>query len=144
MVGVNAFDRRNPDALGVSLMILMMWCAQIVLQSLYTPPASMQLDSIMDLVAGLVVLAAWWTRRSFWKLATAVLFLVMILNHAAFWLSPKGEVELLTYLKLRNSLFALQLLCVAGPGVRYVGNSVAGALSTWLRRHIGHVPHQGS
>lgn len=144
VVGVNAFDRRNPDALGVSLMILMMWCAQIVLQSLYTPPASMQLDSIMDLVAGLVVLAAWWTRRSAWKLATAVLFLVMILNHAAFWLSPRGDEAFLSYLKLRNTLFALQLLCVAGPGVRYVGSSVAGALSPWLRRHIGHVPHQGS
>lgn len=143
-VGVNFFDRKNPDALGVALMILMLWVSGRVIGLFYDPPASMQFDSVTDMAAGLVVLAAWWTRRSSWKLATAVLFLVMILNHAAFWLSPRGEDAFLWYLKLRNTLFALQLICVAGPGVRYVGDRVAGALSPWLRRHIDHVPHQGS
>lgn len=144
VVGVNAFDRRNADALGVSLMILMMWCAQIVLQSVYDEPASMQLDSAMDLVAGIVVLSAWWTRRALWKIATASLFLVMILNHAAFWLTPRGSIEYVTYLWLRNFFFALQLMCVAGPGVRFVSVRVASMASDWMRSHSRHLPHKGA
>ena len=76
VVGVNLFNRKDPDALGLSMMLLIMWVISNVLAAFYAPPDSMRLYPFMDLAGGLTAYVAYKTRKAWWKLGLAYLLLI--------------------------------------------------------------------
>jgi len=127
---LNTATKRSADALGLSSMILLTWVMGRVLNALYTPPESMSLYPVIDMLAGATVFSAWATRPRWWKLALVALFTAQCALHAAFWLAWPSPGSLVRYLWVNNSLFALQLICVGAPG----GGQLARDTLAWMSR----------
>lgn len=127
-LALNILTKRSADAVGLSLMIVMIWLLGRVFWMLYTPPEAMQWYPVIDAVAGAFVFQAWLRRPVFWKVALTALFVAQCVLHAAFWMSWPADGSLLSYLVANNLLFALQLLCVSAPG----GFHVARLVGHWL------------
>lgn len=118
-LALNLATKRGPDALGLSCMLVLIWSLGRVFGALYTPPESMQWYPVIDLCAGLTALSAWMTRKAWWKLALAYLYVGQLAAHTAFWAAWPSDGSLIRYLWVNNSLCALQIACLAYPGARH-------------------------
>jgi len=147
VVGVNLYNRSDdPDAAGLSMMLLILWVLSNLLEGLYQPPDSMKIYPLMDLAAGLTAYLAWRTRKVAWKLGLAYLFVIQLAAHFSFW-APAFVAELRgfppvtgdfsTYKIVLNVVFILQLILVGGVGVSHVASRILAAVraSPLLSRH---------
>lgn len=137
VIAINSGNPRDADARGLSLMLATTWGVSNILVGLYGLPDGARLFPLIDLVAGLAVLLVWRRRPAVWKLALLSLFVLQMLGHTAFWgalwlgrLPNSFATALMQYIVALNAMFACQLVCVAFPGGRYVGDRVR----TWMRR----------
>lgn len=131
---------RYIDALGISVMLLMLWALSNLLAAINTPPENMILFPALDLVGLYVAANASVARFRRWKILLSMAFLLQLAVHAAFWLGhshTSGGVSLTRYVLWLNGLFLAQLLCVAWPGGIYGLRRVLSWLSD--RRH-SHSP----
>lgn len=119
-LAINIATKRGPDALGLSCMIVLIWTLGRVFGALYSPPESMSWYPLIDMLAGLTALTAWQSRKAWWKLALAYLYVGQCAAHLSFWAAWPADGSLLRYLWVNNTLYACQLICVAYPGVRHV------------------------
>jgi hypothetical protein len=132
---VNFRRQGDPDALGLAVMILLIWIMGRVTGALWSPPQSMASYPVIDFIAGCVAATAWSTRPAPWKIVLAGLFLLQCLGHAAFWSARFFHgpgVDLLTYTAANNCIFAVQLAVVGWQGVH--DGILAGSAGPRMRR----------
>ncbi len=140
VVNLSLSNRKDPDALGLSLVILTIWVTSRVLSFVFAPPEHLQFAAVMDLMAAAAALGAWTTRRAAWKLALASLYGVQIAAAASFWLAQPTGNGFYLYILTLNVTFCLQLMCVGWPGVRHAWvASGAGSFVSWLIRRAHHL-----
>lgn len=136
---LNTVTGRHPDAVGLSVMILLIWAMGRVFGALYTPPESMQWYPVVDCAAGITCFVAWRERPALWKLGLVTAFVLQCALHAAFWLAWPAAGSLLRYIVFNNIIFAWELCLVGGPGVVALARDVGFRLSrrSRARRHAG-------
>lgn len=144
LVAVNT-QARDPDAKGLSLAMVFIWAISTVLVCLYTPPESMRLFPVMDLLGGLTALLGYRRRPALWKRVAAHLFFIQCLVHVAFWAHQvrddwvKHPTDLDTvgvYVALLNVTTGLLIACLAFPGVHDVGSRVLSSVRRASRHRV--------
>lgn len=134
---LNVFTRQGSDALGFSAILVFIWVLGRVFAAVWTVPDSMAMYPLIDMLAGMTAFRAWQTQPERWKLVLTALYVGQCASHVAFWQAWPLPGSLLRYLWVLNSLFALQLICVAWPG----GSRVAHLLFAWVSHRPGLVHH---
>lgn len=119
---LNFLTKQRPDAIGLSAMLVLIWCLGRVFSALWLLPESMALYPLIDALAGMTAFYAWSTRPQPWKLVLTSLYVGQCAAHLAFWTAWPLEGSLVRYLWANNFLYALQLLCVASPGAVHVSS----------------------
>jgi hypothetical protein len=142
---LNLGMRRGPDAVGLSIMLVLIWVLGRVFWSLWSPPASMQLYPLIDAAAGMTAFTAWMTRPTWWKLVLTGLFLVQLALHVAFWAAQPVEGSLSRYIALNNLCYAMQLVVVAWPGgwrlvTHHLFRALPRGLGTFRHARLGPWP----
>lgn len=134
-------SRRDPDALGLSLMLLIAWALTNVADGLWLAPDSKAFNAVTDLTIGLMAVGAYVHQPARWKFTLAAMFGVQLIADTIYqgWiLAWPDQVHLSTlqYIWLLNSTFALQLACVGWPGARDVVRNLSDLRNRPLGRHI--------
>lgn len=117
---LNLLTKRDSDAIGLSAMLLLTWCFGRIMGSVMTPPESMSLYPLVDSISGIVALAAWRSRRAWWKLALVGLLTAQCCLHVAFWAAWPHDGSLYRYILANNVLCALELFACSTPGVGHL------------------------
>jgi hypothetical protein len=137
---LNSLVNRNPDAIGLSGMIVVGWCFERICWVIWSPPEAMTLYPVMDVVLGLTTLAAWGTRPAWWKLALTAAFLFQCCLHVAFWGAyPLGGASVARYEAVLNCSYAVELCLVASSGLGHVARMALDRMFTrsWHSHHAG-------
>lgn len=131
---LNGLHRGDAAARAITLLLISTWVGSNLLVALYGVPTGMRLFPLLDLAAGLF---AFWTlirHPAAWLRFIVAIFALLLVSHASFWTqrylgfdSHQG-----LYIRVINSLFALQLVCAAWPGGAYVGKHIG----HWVREHL--------
>lgn len=139
--GLNTWALRDDyhghvDAVGLSIMLILMWALyNLALVSPPGQPQNMLVLTAMDVIATGVCAAAWVTQPKPYKLILALLFVLQLALHAAFWLAWPRDGLLFNYKALLNATFALQLLTAAWPGGVALVRHGLDRLSDYRRAH---------
>lgn len=127
---------RNNEARAMGLLLGGLWLASNALVGIYGVPEGMRLYPLLDLMGGVYAFAAWRKQPVLWSFALLWSFVLLVLCHAAFWLTQwfgYGAASVPQYTIAINGLFAVQLICVGWPG----GVGVAEHLRIRLRGRRG-------
>lgn len=133
----NVIAKRGADAIGLSTMLVLIWTLGRILSTVWTVPENLALNPLIDCLAGMTTFIAWRTQPALWKLVLTGLYVGQSVAHLSFWAAWPAPGSLLEYLRVNNSIYALQLLVVASPG----GVHVARSLCRSLPRRAGHLRH---
>lgn len=132
-VGLNLAGKREADALGLSLMIVLIWVLGRVLWALYPLPDCVNLYPVIDGLAAVTCFTAWSSRKKHWKAGLGTLFLFQLGLHSAYAIAYAQNPAISVfyrYIGENNALFALELFCIAWPGGRdVVARVIFGRLS---------------
>lgn len=144
-VALNYRQKGDPDAFGLSVMLLMIWVMGRITWAVWSPPQSQALYPLIDYAAGCACFWAWQTKPAPWKLIMAMTFMVQLALHAIFWAAPvvfsTESVGQYTYTSALNAIFAMQLLIVGWRGVR--DGVLAGRIGAWVRSRSVSGHHSG-
>lgn len=118
--------------LGGMLLALWFFSKLAVIVFGYWPAVGM--GPIINMGAVVACMVSWFYGHRWWKLILALLMEVKALIHAEFWtVSDPTYAHAYGYILALNVIFALELACVAMPGIGAVGSMVGNRLS----RHRG-------
>lgn len=123
-------------SVALSVMLIMLWCAEWAIWMIPRPPDPTWLLAGLDLIGALGAWLCWRQARRAWKRAligTFVLSLVVqVMRAAAEWWLPAtfgpNTLGALVFTVARNALFFAQLACCG-----WVGGSRAGV---WVLNHL--------
>jgi hypothetical protein len=146
--GLNHVFAPRSGAVALTLMLIMLWCAEWAIYSLPRPPNPTWLLAGLDLIGALGAWLCWRQARRTWKEALVGTFVlaifVQVMRAAGEWSAPAAfgphtpGSEAFTV--ARNMLFFAQVVCCG-----WVGGSRAGAwLLARLPRHSPGHHHLGS
>lgn len=139
--GLNHLFAPRSAAVALTLMLIMLWCAEWIIYFLPRPPDPTWLLAGLDLVGALGSWLCWRQSRRGWKEVLVLTFVcaiwVQVLRTFAAWADPAGFGPYTSgadaFIAIRNSLFFVQVLCCGwSGGVR---------ACAWLLSYLpGHSP----
>ena len=123
-VGLNLLGKRESDALGLSVMIVLIWVLGRVFWAFYPIPDCVNLYPVIDGLAAITCFTAFASRRATWKAVLGSLFLAQLALHTAYaiaYVRDPGIPIFYRYIGENNIIYALELFCAAWPGGQHVG-----------------------
>jgi hypothetical protein len=137
-------DHKAGVVAGIGVLMLLGFGLGRLLSLWLDPPWSMGFYPVEDLMIMSLCWYMWVRHPEWWKLALAIVFLVQLGVHAAFWLSGDQQTTALrTYILANNLAFAFELLILTVTGAghvavlvrdRFLGTLVGGGY------HLGRHP----
>lgn len=145
MVGVVMLAYRlTPKAgevAGIGVMMLLGFGLGRLVSIWLDPPWSMAFYPVEDVLIMGLCWFMWVKHPQWWKLALAIVFLVQLGVHAAFWLNGDAETTVLrSYILANNLAFGFELLILTVTGGGHVAVVVRDRLRRpvpWGRYHLG-------
>lgn len=138
-VALNYRHKGDPDAFGLSVMLLMIWVMGRIMWAILAPPQSQAMYPLFDFLGGATAFLAFQTRIAWWKLALSLFFLAQLCLHSLFWASKALQLPVTInqyeYTAINNAIFAMQLSVVGWRGVR--DGVLASRIRAWVRHRPG-------
>lgn len=136
-------DPKHGDAFGLSVMILVVWSAQMILASWFDVSAKVTSNALFDTFGVITVLGCWVAHRAPWLFVLASLYALQVYLAAAFlwgWGVFDRIVKFSDYQRVNNVLWLLAIAVVTTVG----GRSVVRHARDRLRRHRDRGPGVGA
>ena len=133
--------QRHMDAFMLASMLCVFWAVTNSIGMLWEFPESKKFHSLIDLLGLLTCVASYVTARRRWKAYLALIFLVQLGAHAAFWWAYDGNTAgsiAYAYKLTLNLTWLAQLVCVgASGGVVVFGGVIDHLRNRWGHRNLG-------
>lgn len=131
---------RHIDAFALASMICVFWAFTNTIGLVWEWPESKKFHSLIDLIGLTACVASYIGRPRRWKAYLAMLFMVQLCAHAAFWWAYKGNTAgsiAYTYALTLNLTWLAQLVCVGASGGFVVLSCALDRLRhRWSSRHL--------